>query len=366
MTNNASLTLRSLQAYLVELQLVIKKREDAAAAHEMSMRELSSIEAQHFREQELSKARIQAESDLQLLREKQAEAARQLQRQHEHELKIRVLEETRRAAAALEEKKRADEIKEAYEERVRASALQEMKYAKEGVRIAINSFLNDNSKTLSMFGDVVDQINRVLSSDDCDEMICLGNSIRHADVYIKTVHDVISSMESLGVSVNDIVDNVPIHSVSDFKEASENLRGYLSKLPSIGIGHWFGFDQNHRLVPPWNIEGAAYWGSKKLGLKVQCATLDSGGVFNWSELETIIRDINSQSANNVIHWRLPNLEEAAALAAIPGAFVIPHNMCVIWVSHADAPGRYSAYDLIAKKRFITGPSDRFSALIVSD
>jgi hypothetical protein len=382
-----SLTLKNLENHLTGLQLVLKERDAARAAAKIRQTELEvgirAAESDRLHAQELERLDKLNVQRLAKIRQTELEAetrAAESDRLHAQELerldklnvqrlaKIRQTEleaETRAAESDrlhTQELERLDKLnvqRLKNEERIREN--KRIQNAKTRAQRVVGRF----SRELDIFSELSSSIDR----DNQTDLSMLVFELESSESALELISKFVGTYESLGYDSKQLSMFLEIKSLKDARDAMPKIDGFLRSSSNWLTPRLRPIDFDGKYLPPWKAASAPVIGIADCGLLVADYSSFNNRFVRSSRYEkclTLIKTINSTSLCGLTSWRLPTLIESENIFGFAHFLKKYENTKGIWISHADAADRCSAYEPSSGKRMITGKADQFDTVVVTN
>lgn len=360
--STGSPTIDDLQIYLIQLQGVLRQRQEAAAAAELTKMELLSLEARAQRDAEAERAKLKAVADATVAQEYcrvQLEKARieAASERAQHDAKV----EAARIYAETDKKRRI----EAIQQKSRTQLEIDEKTKKDEVRIARSSlmkYIDLYNSDLSMFSSLQSEVISLASHNISDDEILAGYRVVSANLHvISGFSELINVLEAAGVPR---LEAIRLIQPTGFSSGVDELSRYTTKVacvPALGLSEWQPINRDGSIIDPWGpFDPPIAWRSRKTN-KNWTVIPGSYHVKSFDSnvgADGAISLLNTDGFGGISTWRLPQIDELRALRGGDSLSLIGVDRIKrVWASYASAPGRATAFNFSDGTRETTGHAD---------
>lgn len=396
-----------LQVYLIQLQEVLRRRQEAAAAADIAKMQLQSLEAQAQRVAEMDRARLKAEADHAMAQEAQAQRAAELDRARmKVEADHAIAQEAMRAKIETERLRQQGEIQKARlaaeaeasrrqtvldSTRISAEALkstrieairEHSKRQTEGetaarklelaaARDELRSYLQIYKEQFDQFQSLKAEVSNYLKVQEDEQVLLKGlRVVREGVRLFPRFADLIGVLRQAGIPDTDAVALVNPNAFSSLRNDLDGFTRNVEAIPAVGLEDWQPIDNAGISLPPWEDPRVVpLW--KERGKASIWAVYPELCVFGRQSLHgstcEILDRFNSNSMGARSNWALPTIEELRRFSQSRSLSLLgADRISRAWATYASAPGRVSSYCFIDGKRETTGENDKCSLLLVSN
>lgn len=361
--NPISPTIANLQTYLVQLQEVLRNRQEAAAALELTKLELNSIEAQAQRAAEIERAQLKMQSEHAF-----EDKRRQIQLESDRRRQNAEIEKARITAEAIKQS-RIEAINlqtRRQEELEKLTNQMEFDSAKQQLQSFLVTYDTQLKKFLGLKKEILSYLSENASrSDVIDGLKVVSSNIRILPRFI----ELLSVLEESGVEKSEAVKLVqPVSFVSLLTDLSD-LTEKIERVPATGMTDWEPISIDGNSIPPWApYIGVVAWRQKKSNYlwtgiidKIPFkSTVDRKGADSFIE----IQNLNHVGGSD--KWRLPSIDELREIMQDPYHKLIAFDKFDrVWANYANATGRATIFNLTDGSRETTSYVDLSSLILVS-
>jgi hypothetical protein len=375
-------SINDLQIYLIQLQEILRRRQDAAAQHEIVKMQLLSVDAQAQRENELERTRLKAEADQAIAQEtirarlesdrirQEAEIRKaQLAAESENSRKQTILESARIGAEAL---------KSARMETIREQSRRQAESARESYILELNaashelqSYLLTHKEVLDHFPKLQQEISGYLKERDKEQALLAGLRIVRENIgLLPRFLDLVSILKQAGLPASDAISLIQPSSFAVLKAELATQTLNVDSIPAVGFANWQPVDNAGRDMPPWvDSHAVPIW--KERGTSVIWAIFQNQCYFhndlNSTTATEIILRFNSTEIGARKNWAIPSIDELRRFSKFETLNILnADKIRRVWAAFSSAPGRLSSFSFIDGKRETTGEKDKCSLLLISN
>lgn len=374
-------SLADLEVYLIQLQEVLRRRQEAAAADEIAKMRLQSLEAQAQRAAELNRARLKAEADHAIAQEAmRSKIESERIRQEAEVVKARLAAETEasrrqvilesaRIEAEAQKSARIDAIRE-HSKRQSEGEKAARQFELAAARDELRSYLQTYTEQFDEFSNLKAEISNYLKEAEDEQVLLRGlRVVRDGIRLLPRFTDLITVLRQVGIPEDEAVALVKPSAFSSLRADLDVCTHNVEAIPAVGLDDWQPTDNAGHCMPPWEVpQLVPLW--KERGTSLIWAVFPEPCVFasnsRHGSASEMLDKFNSTAMGARSNWALPTIEELRRFAQIKSISLLgADRICRAWASYASAPGRMSSYSFIDGKRETTGESDRCSLLLVS-
>jgi len=203
-------------------------------------------------------------------------------------------------------------------------------------------------------------------------MIAANETIEQLEPCVEKVDVFLEDMVGLGYEKSMVADFLGISAIDDFYVVATKLETFFQDAPVMR--GWVALDDKGQCMPPWTLKGAIAFQHTSTGMiftnAQRCEKLKHSALAYDQALALALALADEMNAHNICNrqdWKIPRMEELNLVdldgLAHSGTVNVPRKF---WITHANGPGRLSAYSRKDNSRIMTGVSDRFAAVFISN
>jgi hypothetical protein len=352
-------SIADLQIYLIQLQEILRRRQDAAAKNEITKMQLQSVEAQAQRTHELDQARLRSETDRTIAQETM---------RAKFESDRMSLESAHIGAEAL---------KSARVEAIREQSRKQAESEREGHILELTRASNELQSYLQTYKDVLDyfpklplEISNYLKERDKEQVLLAGlKSVRENIKLLPRFLDLVSILKQAGLPDAEAIALIQPSSFATLKAELATQTRNVDAIPAVGLANWQPVDNSGMSLPPWvDSRAVPIW--KERGTSVIWAIFPDPCYFDRDLKTSTARDViarfNSTKIGARNNWEIPSIDALRRFSQFETlSMFAADKIHRAWASFSSAPGRLSSFSFVDGKRETTGEKDKCSLLLVS-